>query len=323
LFDCYGPVDELRRITFPSRSLAMGLQRPNFRARCADNGYRWNHQTDRWGLRQPQAIERAAVAIVGDSVVYGHGVEEDQTFASRLRRDLGVSVANVGRPAATPVHYLALLQNFALPLQPRLVIVVYFANDVDGIGWIRPPAALRRFIATGSAPEASVIARDQLLTEDDGARPGHTWRALEQHAMTWRTLRFYAWKLRASAGPSRNDVPKRAAAPAPQQVLAATYMRRAAELMASAAAVQGARLALAYVPTPIEERPHENDDVSAIVDGIAHALDLPYLDLTASLFHQGKPRPEVFLPRDGHPSPAGHRAIAAALAAFVHENKLL
>ena len=66
------------------------------RPRCHWNGYSWRHRTDAWGGRNPETWSEVDVALLGDSMIYGHGVEEEQTTAHFLRERLGVKVSNLG-----------------------------------------------------------------------------------------------------------------------------------------------------------------------------------------------------------------------------------
>ena len=54
------------------------------------NGFTWEHHTDANGFRNPDDLEAREVLLLGDSMIYGHGVEEDQTVAHHLRERHGL-----------------------------------------------------------------------------------------------------------------------------------------------------------------------------------------------------------------------------------------
>lgn len=80
-------------------------------------------------LPAPSADE---VLIVGDSQVFGLGVEEDQTFAARVEGLLpGARVVNAGVPTYGPPEFERLVAGMLDTRKPkRVVYVVNFANDL-------------------------------------------------------------------------------------------------------------------------------------------------------------------------------------------------
>jgi hypothetical protein len=61
-------------IYYFDRSLRMYFMRPNHRAVTCYNGYVWRHETDALRFRKATLHVPADVMLLGDSVVYGHGV---------------------------------------------------------------------------------------------------------------------------------------------------------------------------------------------------------------------------------------------------------
>src|SRR5215467_7764816 len=46
--------------------------------------YYWHHKTDAMGFRNPADRTQASIVLLGDSMVYGHGVEETSTIRHHL-----------------------------------------------------------------------------------------------------------------------------------------------------------------------------------------------------------------------------------------------
>lgn len=68
--------------------------------------------------------------FVGDSLTLGWGVAEEETFAARVGRALGLQTANLGVAGyATDQSYLKLLRD-GLPLRPALVVYSFCPNDL-------------------------------------------------------------------------------------------------------------------------------------------------------------------------------------------------
>src|SRR5881628_1529691 len=56
--------------------------RPGFARSMYWNGHVWHHEANDDGYRGPR-LRRADAVFLGDSMIYGHGVETDQTVAAR------------------------------------------------------------------------------------------------------------------------------------------------------------------------------------------------------------------------------------------------
>lgn len=114
-------------------------QLPNIRGFIITSQYRHKITSNSKGFRgtreyavpKPPGVFR--VLALGDSVVNGYGVEDEQTFAALLEKKLSVhrpaEVVNLGVPGYSTAEQLIQLQQVGLELQPDLVVLGYFVND--------------------------------------------------------------------------------------------------------------------------------------------------------------------------------------------------
>lgn len=76
-------------------------------------------------------LHRPRIAVLGDSYVFGHGVEEEETFTARMRElRPDWEVLNFGVTGYSTDQELLLLENVVLPLEPDLVLVCLYRNDI-------------------------------------------------------------------------------------------------------------------------------------------------------------------------------------------------
>ncbi len=111
--------------------------RPNAEARLMGVTVR----TNSLGLRSPEIGEKAGdgtarIAFVGDSIVLGWGVAEQQTFAHRViaaLRAAGYKVDgfNLGVGNYNTLQELALFREVGAPLKPDIIVLSYFINDAE------------------------------------------------------------------------------------------------------------------------------------------------------------------------------------------------
>lgn len=87
------------------------------------------------GYPIPKPPGTRRILILGDSVVYGTGVEREQTFAKRLETRLGnVEVINSGVPGYSPYNELQYYRSRGRAFQPDLVLLTVCFNDVVNPG---------------------------------------------------------------------------------------------------------------------------------------------------------------------------------------------
>lgn len=93
---------------------------------------------DGWRRTVPERVCPDAVAVIGDSVAFGVGVEDGETIASRLQqRTSGVQFVNLGVPGTSPPSYYLRLERFMAqrPGALRGLAYVHCENDYrNGIG---------------------------------------------------------------------------------------------------------------------------------------------------------------------------------------------
>jgi hypothetical protein len=99
--------------------------------------------TNSLGFRGPDVAREKApgtyrILVLGDSVVFGWGIPDEDTFVRRLERDLNAKgdgrryeVLNTGHPVYDSTQEAALLEREGLPLAPDLVLLVYVINDIE------------------------------------------------------------------------------------------------------------------------------------------------------------------------------------------------
>jgi hypothetical protein len=90
-----------------------------------------------WRGRREYRQKKAAayrVLLLGDSFTYGLGVDDDQTFAARVERNLledhlSVEVMNAGCPGKGTDYELKLFQTVGAKFHPDLTVLCFFCND--------------------------------------------------------------------------------------------------------------------------------------------------------------------------------------------------
>jgi hypothetical protein len=81
------------------------------------------------GFRGARELQRAEVALVGDSFVEGWYVSDGETCADRLAARIGRPVANLGQSGYGVEQELKVVAKDALPLAPRLLVWFFYEGN--------------------------------------------------------------------------------------------------------------------------------------------------------------------------------------------------
>ncbi len=285
-----------------------------------ENRYVADVRYDARGFRNEVAPERAEVVAIGDSMLEAALVPYEDLLTTRLSEHLGTPVANLGQTGYGPYQELAVLRRYALPLQPRAVVWLFFeGNDLRDVvryerfrqDWERMQvdqdlfrrraftvnlrAALAWWLGGRSRLEGSARERSCRVEARDG--PADLWFA-------------YAGK--------------------PLDAEAEAALQRAESLLGEAhasAAAADAALTLAFVPTKFRvyrERctfppgglghRWQPNDLPDRLGAWADGAGVRWLDLTGPLRAAADRGELVYFPDDGHLNAAGHAVIAETLA---------
>lgn len=271
----------------------------------------WTVHTDGQGHRAaaPEARgvpeARGRVLVMGDSFTFGNGVDHEQTFVSLLDAAVGgdPSFVNCGTPGYGPLQYGMVLEHELArePLPRAVLLCPYLGNDFQDTVWDKPidPRAGK---STGRVRlKDRVKERSHLYRL--ASKAWHRLRPSREHRVAHELFSVKAWE--------------------------APFLSRAEERFeaAIAAIVEGCRsrsvpLAICLIPPEHTVRDERGDDPDhdpnlpvTRARALLAGLDAEVLDLTPLLRELGADR--AFWPLDGHLSPAGHRAVADAVAPVV------
>lgn len=304
--------------------------RPKFSTNAYWNGYRWHHQTDERGFRNPSGPAVAGAQrrpiLLGDSLIYGHGVEANETATQALRQVHDVGAYDMSRQGACLFdHYLS-LRTFLPELDPTAVVLFVFLNDFADLEGYRSPAEL------AAPPELDLdyAAIRQWVREI----PNHPSNPVAAWLATRPSLRLLVGMVRAVGAVSLVS-PAWAAAPAdpdhdPDDFAAAVSdpnrfapLRHYYEVVITDLAARlderGIALHLVYLSSGSDphDRDHAQTTTVALLGDLGTRVGASSFD-TRPLFAGCT---SCFLPGDGHYTAQGHRRLADFLVREVLRTK--
>lgn len=301
------------------------IMRADFRSRAFSHGYFWIHETDDLGYRNPRGLAGHDVLLLGDSLIYGHGVGGDETVTHFLRSEHGIAAYDMSAQGdCVYQHYLALRLHLER-LHPRTVLLFVYVNDVHDLEVLGRTAGGPEYPEVRGFDYGEIRRRIARLNDFRDPLPARLAFSSALFRMVAKTRGWRPARPPESTTPRewRPRRPTSTARPtgtfavvldesrfAPIEIYYQTVLRDLAER----AKRLGTRLVVIHLVPPIDQilpaRDEAQGKLQASLRRICDRLHIDEID-TGGLFagHTG-----WILPGDGHLNPDGHRALAGFLA---------
>ena len=254
------------------------------------------------------------VLALGDSVTFGLGVAQDQTFPRQTERLLNaaasrsssgpVEVLNMGMPGYNTLHELAQLRELGLSLQPKAVVVGFLYNDIE--------------LSSAQKGAAVVAEQKQSLLRSAKSGLNGTWLWLKQHSL------FAAWlspRLGNALRPLGVKGFGQVGEIKDQYVDSNPNWRRMQEAlleMKRLTAERNIELVVMIIPAmaKFSDATYPIKEYHQAVAAFCHSNGIKVLDLLPA-FWGGDGTQYWISATDGHPNAEGQKIIAQALAGYL------
>ncbi|MCY1008894.1 hypothetical protein OV079_25715 [Nannocystis pusilla] len=127
------------------------------------------------GADWPEPPQRREIVVVGDSQVFGLGVEDGETLASRLAERTGRPVIGAGVPTYGPREYLEVARELLGRRRPETVVVV--------LDFVDDPFELARANGERHAVWDGWAVRRETMPDEVTQFPGRGWLMSRSHAV--------------------------------------------------------------------------------------------------------------------------------------------
>jgi hypothetical protein len=294
---------------FPDASLDMRFMWADFETRAYFNGWFWSHETDGFGFRNP-AGRTPEILLVGDSLVYGHGVEPEDTASEVLHERYGWNTYNLSQQGDSLYQSYVKIRLHLEAFAPEAVILFAFLNDPHDLEQYRGVELL------DAAPELrrSDYAQRRMEILERGADAACSPLAALARTPSLRFVVGRARSLAAALGTPAGDAdPVRALfAPIldPQRFDRITrYYDRVLADLAQRTRDAGVRLVVVHLDFFPADRERARVRMSGMLRDVTARQGIPYLD-TGALFRDCD---DCVLEHDGHLSAEGNAMLARFL----------
>lgn len=288
-------------------AVRMNFMIPNLKTTMYYNGYVWEHDTDALGFRNRTVTAPSDIVLLGDSMVYGHGLNFEDTLGHQLALHTGLTVSNLARQGDCFLHYAYLLTEYGQLFRPRHVLIFFTENDISDLyGYLREEELIR----FADAPIADIRYPQRLSLEANlehrAAR--NRIKALSQALrQSLYVARIPDWiRFRRSLTKARGSKTSLGRSVHDPSSIGWRYARKALMYIQEVSRKYGSHLILVMLPA------HDTKQC-AVLHEIAKELDIHVVDAC----ELRRANPSWFLAGDGHFSAVGTKAMAAIVADYV------
>ena len=113
-----------------------------------ESGYLPIIETDEHGFNNPKGLyieNKVDIVLIGDSFIEGHSVHSNETIGAVLRQ-LDFNAIGFGKSSNGSLIELATLKEYAEPLKPKIVLWVYFVNDLNDLEVEMQSSILKKYL---------------------------------------------------------------------------------------------------------------------------------------------------------------------------------
>ena len=184
-------------IFYKEADVGMWLMVPAHKTEMYYNGYIWTHETDNYGFRNTSTRNKGDVILLGDSYIYGHGVNIEHTVGYLVEQQTNYVTVNLGTQGHTSWQEACLLSEFISQFEPKYVLYFFYENDIHDLSDYRTDEQLQEFLEKpySQVRFPSKMAKDSALKirEEHNYRLMHTGSLLTQLQRRLYSLKIPKW----------------------------------------------------------------------------------------------------------------------------------
>lgn len=285
-----------------------------------EGGYFPIIKMDEYGFNNPKGsynTGKVDIVLTGDSFTEGVSVHSDENIGAVLRKS-GFNVINLGKAANGPLIEYAALKEYAEQIKPKIVLWIFFMNDIADLqGEIKSPLLMRyinddNFSQNLSSRQIEIDRTlvkyvNQKWTTNDSER-----EKMASHPLI-KVLKLYNFRML---------VYSKAQHPAPNfpNPLFEKIMEKGKELVSS----WGGKLYHVYLPSLRERQGNDLNELHKYVLRVVSELDIPVIDTYKEVFASHADPYSLTPLRIGyHYNAEGYRLVAEAIARRLKEDGIM
>lgn len=270
---------------------------------------------DEHGFNNPKGLynNNIDIMLTGDSFTEGYSVNADKNIRAVLTQ-LGNNVISLGKGGNGPLVELAVLKEYAEPLKPKIVLWLFYTNDLDDLKKFNgKPSLLRKYLNDDNFSQ-NLISRQ---SEIDSVLKSYVemkwveWNKVKTSVSDYRLIRIlklYNFRLLINQKP--DYLHPREAVAEEELFVFKKIIKKSKEMVLG----WGGELYLVYLPDFARYKFNTEHPIRKDIFTITSELDIPVIDIHNEVFVSHPDPLSLFsFSKFGHYNIEGYDLVAKAI----------
>lgn len=274
---------------------------------CSEGGDWTIYQSDEHGFNNPKELynNNLDIILAGDSFTEGGCVKPDETISAVLHK-AGFNAINIAMSGNGPLTELASIKEYAQPIKPKIVIWVYYVNDLSDLERELQSPFLKQYLEDSFFSQNLFLRQeeiDSILTKYLDGR----WQSLEKGVNRRKIEQVMALFELTNLRLKFNLLPQQKLIPSP-------IFKDVLENANDTISKWNGKLYFVYLP-PFLRYSSGNEDINReFVIKTVNELNIPIIDIHKEVFNI-HPDPLSLFPfrQVGHYNAEGYRLVAESI----------
>ena len=121
-------------------------------------------ETDEYGFNNSKGLymkNKVDILLTGDSYTEGFSVNSDETISAVLRQ-LNYNAISVGKSGNGPLLELAALKEYGEPFKPKIVLWLYYINDLGGLKIEMKSSILKKYLNEDDYSQKLIYRQEEI-----------------------------------------------------------------------------------------------------------------------------------------------------------------
>ena len=121
-------------------------------------------EMDEHGYHNPKGLyleNKVDIVLTGDSFAEGYAVNSDENITALLRK-LDFKAISLGKGGNGPLLELATIKEYAEPIKPKIVLWLYFANDLNNLKYEMQSSILKSYLNEENFSQNLISRQDEI-----------------------------------------------------------------------------------------------------------------------------------------------------------------
>ena len=274
---------------------------------CSEGGDWTIYQSDEHGFNNPKELydKKIDIILTGDSFTEGGCVKPDETISAVLGK-AGFNAINIAMSGNGPLTELATIKEYAQPIKPKIVIWVYYVNDLHDLKRELQSPFLKQYLEDSHFSQNLILRQqeiDSTLTKYLDGR----WEIVKQGVKTRKIEKVMALFELTNLRLKFNLLPQ-------PKLIPSRIFKDVLESANGMISNWDGKLYFVYLP-PFLRYSSGNEDINReFVIKTVNELNIPIIDIHKEVFNI-HPDPFSLFPfrQNGHYNAEGYRLVAEAI----------